>query len=467
MLEPGRVQGRVVDLGVNVDTGVLEGFLSMSRAEQSAVLRSNGLTDPGGSLADPDVADYILGQWLAASDIDDATGALLQLQSGLMPSGEAVALLRDMEPGDMPVSAAAISDTESALPELGHAAATERARAQTVAMNLRGYLADQLPYFSYVRVMTWPTPHLRVGNAGPSSEVATVLGDRGMVGGVGFEIVETKYTRDELDELVDEVSTQLRPEFADGDIQVSASRFTDEIVITPSSAAVAEQLRNMRQVSANSEISIAPVEAPAKPESIIGGWPTTVEGGAEKCTFAFTVVVQGESMLTSAGHCFQAEDPDQYYGFIPLDVEDEELAGNVDGALLDFDNAYNYQVDNKIHRYEGLSDQTITGRTAHTGLDVDDLLCHQGRVTGASCAAIFSINDYDPSWVPGTSDGFIKLTGENAESQPGDSGGPWTFGNTAAGIHAGGNGVSPPNGVVIMTTIDRAESGLGFTVLTK
>lgn len=62
---------------------------------------------------------------------------------------------------------------------------------------------------------------------------------------------------------------------------------------------------------------------------------------------------------------------------------------------------------------------------------VDQGVCHYGRKSGYKCGYIESKN-YQPNFA-GHNATFIEV--RSADTQNGDSGGPWFLGNSAYGIH--------------------------------
>ena len=110
----------------------------------------------------------------------------------------------------------------------------------------------------------------------------------------------------------------------------------------------------------------------------------------------------------------------------------------------------------------------ITSRTPWSQQDYNDVVCHQGNVSGHSCGYITSLFT-KPYWVPG-SDFFVMAEAPTLNDQPGDSGGPWFYGNSAYGIHTGGGkayGTWSNWGWGVYGAIDFAEQDMGFTVMTK
>lgn len=120
-------------------------FFALTRAEQSQVLAAAGLRDPGGSLADRDVQQYLLGQWYASGGrrVEAAKRILL---SDLAPLSEASAALRALDLTDFAPSEAEISDTQIAT-GLERDEAAYRAGWQNMARHARPLLARLDPEY--------------------------------------------------------------------------------------------------------------------------------------------------------------------------------------------------------------------------------------------------------------------------------------------------------------------------------
>jgi hypothetical protein len=150
------------------------------------------------------------------------------------------------------------------------------------------------------------------------------------------------------------------------------------------------------------------------------------------CTLGFSVYFGGNTSnrrVVTAGHCPNSQ---SYNGQALTYMNDGIWSGNYDAQTHTLSGA---TYANKVVDGDG-TPRTITSRSL-TGQNVGAGVCKYGKVTGYDCGII--VSDHDPGCSASPGGAYRKVdsdpngTGVDM-AEPGDSGGPWFFGNTAWGI---------------------------------
>ncbi|MCP4306369.1 MAG: hypothetical protein GY788_16195 [bacterium] len=451
-----RTSQRLESLGVDVDSDAVDDFLKLDRATQSQILENAGLDDPGGSLSDPRVADYLVGQFMRQERGADLKAIDLEIRSGLLPAADAIALAQTSSPEAPLVSDLEVADLRRGLPSSDDRQAARLARLQAVVQYLRPYLPSLVPDVAVVKQRI-EDERIVVATSGSPADVIKALGGTAEFMGIPVEIVTTSRTPDQLASIEGSISRQLRSDHPHLDFSTRIDPLDSLVRLTPLSEEATEVLETNEKLAPyvqSGEVVVEPQEAPLEPGAIQGGWGATPAG----CTWGFTVGVSGNPGLVMAAHC----DRNYSYGWIPTTFAGAQQSGAVDAELRDVDNYWNGSFENEV-RYDGGSVRDITSRRTWLNLDEDDWVCHEGANTGYSCGQITTKHEHELWWVTNSA-AFVRIEGPLVNCQPGDSGGPWFYGNTAYGIYSGQNG---SGSVCVFGAIDFAETAVGFTVLTK
>ncbi|HEU4325948.1 MAG TPA: S1 family peptidase [Roseiflexaceae bacterium] len=182
------------------------------------------------------------------------------------------------------------------------------------------------------------------------------------------------------------------------------------------------------------EATVVEVATLMRPQAdLYGGLGLTVGGAANNCTAGFAVRDgAGNRYITTAAHCGNSV----AYGGTGLGLKGEVYGGALD---LQWHLPGTHTPRNQITTGGG-SVRAITGSRSRNGQTVGEVVCKHGVASGYTCGTIRQ-KDYIPSYVPGASANFIRVESSSAPiSLAGDSGAPWFSGNTAYGIHSGGDG---------------------------
>jgi hypothetical protein len=479
----GSVTDALKSIGLNVDQiADITKFLSLDReAQHKLLVEDEQLDDPGGPLSDSYVGDYILGQYMLKHGIAPAKAIHLQLLTGKADPNRALELIRSLAPTDIIVTDDEINQQILAKNELKKTpeVAKLRAQLQKLAMMLRPYLGRLLPDLGSLWIEDAKAgPHLVLSLPPAASPiVADVLGkDKAIVlAGVTVEVrynvrVGKKKLEDEMRgvrALLDEKGIPAT---------VAADPTSAVTYITPldeRGRGDADAIAALAGQKARKEVVIKGPKQIGS-QSFVGGHIIDQQG----CTWGFSVMVGNVPGTTTAAHCVPASGvlpPYYYYGTFGMGRTASLKQGKVDAARHTSDPAVNNQYDNFIDRGSaagGLLE--ITAKNTWGNTSIGDVACHVGVGSGGglpaqSCGWV-TYDNVSPSWVTNSLE-FIQVESPSLKQWPGDSGGPWFYGNTAFGIHSGGyNNLNPNNsnwGLGIYGSIDYAEQNTGFLVMVK
>jgi hypothetical protein len=204
------------------------------------------------------------------------------------------------------------------------------------------------------------------------------------------------------------------------------------------------------------QIKINVVNGLSKPELDIYGGRALV--GLYNCTSGFAVMdYTGCKGNTTAGH---ADDFLLFYTF-PLPWQNELRTGSYD---VEWHTCPGLTVVNKFQYWENGSTLDVTATQTRSFQLIGETVSKYGNSTHYT-AGIISAKDAYVS-VPNCLPTWIKIYnafGYSDLSAPGDSGGPWFRGNTAYGIHQGGD---PDNNYAYYMAVNYI-TGLGVSVMTS
>ncbi len=453
--DPLQVSQRLESLEVELDSAAVDDFLQLDRAQQSQILRDAGLDDPGGSLTDPRVASYLVGQFTRQERGAGPKAIDLEIRSGLLPAADAIALAQASGPEVPLVSALEVSDLRRGLPSVNAREAARLARLQAVVHYLRPYLPSLVPEVSVVQQQV-EDERIVVATSGPAEDVIKALGGTAKFMGIPVEVVTTLRSPDQLTAIEASISRNTKSNSPQLNFSTRIDPLNSVVRVIPRSAEAVEALEADELLASyveSGEATLESEEEPFESGAIQGGWATT----PDDCTWGFTVGVSGHGGLVTAAHCPNTLS----YGWIPTTVTSSDRHDSVDAQLHDVDNAWDGSFENEVN-YGGRV-REITSRTTWGNMDKNDWVCHEGRETGYTCGQITTKYEDNLPQVPDSSL-FVRVEGPLIDCDHTDSGGPWFYGNVAWGIHHGhrANGTQ-----CVFGAINFAESEVGFTVLTK
>lgn len=177
------------------------------------------------------------------------------------------------------------------------------------------------------------------------------------------------------------------------------------------------------------------------------------------CTTGFTVLadkgINSELGISTAGHC-TCSDPNTCTETWPITVSSVLLPYEARWYGGSYDLVWHDKAtfDPKYEMFDGTINRAILGIQSRSNMMINDPICKYGRTTLFDCGTIVS-KTYN-----GTD---IRVTGSQEMSEPGDSGGPFMFGNIAYGIARGD--IEPGNDGYFMAANYYEESGLDICLL--
>lgn len=452
-----RVMRRLDALGIDVAQDDLNEFLSLDREEQSQVLRAQGIDDPGGPLTNPQVVEYILGQVMESGSPNDLVALDLQIRSGFLDPVEAISRAQAASPSAPIISDVQLGDVRAAVPSADEAGVRSLARLQAAVHYLRPYLPEIVSEVSFVRQQVDGDPRIVIGTSGDQSAVIEALGGQPLFMGFAVEVVVLERTKDQLDSIEGAVDRQMLAEVERSEFDSRVDLRASHVLVTPRSDRARELLVTggvLSDLIAGGEVVVGPQDSPLSPGQIRGGWETN----PAVCTWGFTLGFEGHGQLATAAHCQNGLS----YGWIPTTFEQAQQSGRVDAQRHDVDNAWDGDFENEIQYNNGYF-REITSRTTWAAIDVDDWVCHEGMVGGYNCGQVTDTT-FDDLWWVTNPERFIVVEGIGVHCEPGDSGGPWFYGNVAYGIYSGQN---EDGHFCVWGAIDYAETGIGAVVRTK
>ncbi|MEO8262112.1 MAG: S1 family peptidase [Pseudolysinimonas sp.] len=152
--------------------------------------------------------------------------------------------------------------------------------------------------------------------------------------------------------------------------------------------------------------------------AIVGGNPLL------DCTAGFTVTSVSSTGVSTAAHCDNGV-PQTYYGGSYATFGAASAASNGDLQWHKFVGAV--AVTNKF-RYTSAGGERFV--TSATNPVAGSAICYWGKTSGNHCGTVQTANLCDSSWCR-------LFSATPSTLQPGDSGGPWYYGNVGKGISHG------------------------------
>lgn len=453
-----RLKSEIARLYPDLDPVAVDSFLREPSGTRSAMLAEAGLDDPGGSLANRAVQEYLSGQWLQ-NDGDSVRGAMMIARSSVAPVGAAEDAIASLVLDDFVPTSLEIDQTVLAT-GLASGDARRRAQLQLYATHLRPTLERSIPGYAGLWISADNRSLVLAGSDKPSLDRAvTELSLEGVA------TRQTAWSREQLAEFADSVTSALRGMANNWSVAVNPLTESIEVSIDPKDDDVESQLDNSSEVR---DVRAAGVEVQIIRERAVRP-ALAMQGGrnATSCTWGFSVENSGDPhMIVTAAHCGNTQAQQGVnLAFI------KACQGNIQGCANPESDAQLHQVPNASHTAENevrLSSGAvvdITGVVSWSAMDVNDNVCHQGMTTGYSCGIITNKN-VSQSLTPGSNQ-FVTVKGSNLRSQGGDSGGPFIWGNNAYGLLSTSNVAQPPNNLANFGAISFAETNLVVSVKIK
>lgn len=182
------------------------------------------------------------------------------------------------------------------------------------------------------------------------------------------------------------------------------------------------------------------------------------DDGFRECTSGWAVSGPNGNGIVTAAHCTGLNELEHSYSTVDVDMTwRSQERGNGDAE-------YHTTTHTEVAEYFA----TNTAIRDVTGIKLTFLMlpgqsvCEYGRSSGTrTCAHTVIANNVTATFTDGvTVNNLVRVTGDN--SIGGDSGGPWSWGTVAWGVHSGSNGTTS-----LFTPIQRVQSELNVTILTQ
>lgn len=200
-----------------------------------------------------------------------------------------------------------------------------------------------------------------------------------------------------------------------------------------------DQARLSREAAAAAQKRELPVtwgDPPPVPANY-GGKNVSAANGA--CTGGFSVVKNGDRRMSTAGHCSNnlIGASITYGGSSGFSVKTRSYSRSNDNLTFDRSGA---SWTAKVKFYGSGITRPIKKRRTRSQMDVGDPVAKYGRTTSYTFGYIRSKNACSPAGcLPGGGGEFIRVEKESETwmCKPGDSGGPFMYGQTAYGLTSG------------------------------
>lgn len=273
---------------------------------------------------------------------------------------------------------------------------------------------------------------LRASSA-PSLNSEILRGSRSIAPHVVIQ--DVVHSAADLDQAAREILTALRIGEVKADVEIDIPnnlvRVTAPSASFPALASVAKAANPLVKV----ELAQGNLIQPLAP--IYGG----ISLG--NCTSGFSLISPaGARVVSTAGHCHIGT---QFYQGLQLPWIDYRLRGSWDIGWL---SPRTFTPTNQI--WNGSAYWSITSIRAAANQLIGDLVCKQGRVTGAQCGTIRAKN-LAPNYVVNANPDFIAVGSATMQGHTGDSGGPVWNGPVALGMISGSRAVGSEVQVVYMS----------------
>ncbi|MCF6289099.1 MAG: S1 family peptidase [Proteobacteria bacterium] len=187
-----------------------------------------------------------------------------------------------------------------------------------------------------------------------------------------------------------------------------------------------------------------------------GEWLT--RGGLQSCTSGWAVSGPNGNGIITAAHCSGLDGLDHHFTTADPDMtwrSQERGSGDVEYHTTTHTESAEYWASENALR-------DVTGIRWTIFMLTGQSVCEYGRSSNTrTCNHNVISNNVTATFTDGvTVSNLVRVTGDNSIN--GDSGGPWSWGTTAWGVHSGSNGSTS-----LFTPVQRAQSELNVTILTQ
>ncbi len=184
------------------------------------------------------------------------------------------------------------------------------------------------------------------------------------------------------------------------------------------------------------------------------------DDGARECTSGWAVSGPNGNGIVTAAHCTGLNELEHSYSTVDVDMTwRSQERGNGDAE---------YHTTSHTEVAEYFANESEQDIRDVTGIKLTFLMlpgqsvCEYGRSSNTrTCNHTVISNNVTATFTDGvTVSNLVRVTGDN--SIGGDSGGPWSWGTIAWGVHSGSNGTTS-----LFTPVQRVQSELNVTILTQ
>lgn len=236
------------------------------------------------------------------------------------------------------------------------------------------------------------------------------------------QVKRVRHSMAKLRKTQDRLASQIQKHGLDADLEIDVEHNRVNVLAT---SAVAAERSLASEPDPRDDYVVTGIMRTARPVATIGGGEFL-----STCTSGFSVRLGSTSTLgiTTAGHCSNTQSLQSNGTVLPY--QSGYTTGSYD---IQWHTTPGYTPVN--HVWIGDQYRTITGYRSGSAQTPGSYVCKFGQTTGYTCTSVVS-NTYRPnvSQITSPAATYVRAGEPNLNSaQPGDSGGPAIFGNTAYG----------------------------------
>lgn len=248
----------------------------------------------------------------------------------------------------------------------------------------------------------------------------------------GIDILTVSHSEYQLEEVQSQVNRHLDELEIDSDSWIDIRTGTIQVDVTAGDMGRASSLSGLHSLDDEllDVVQVNSVEGLSEDaRAIYAGLYTT------SCTAGFNVrsTSSGVRRATTAGHCGNS----QAFGGASSSFVDQWYSGSRDFQIHSLSSSHTLTAQ----IYDGASLRAVTSTRTRSATIVGETLCKYGKTAGYDCGVV-STKTFNPSYVPNGNAHFIRVNAVAPKKivEPGDSGGPFFFGNRAYGYISGHGG---------------------------
>jgi hypothetical protein len=184
------------------------------------------------------------------------------------------------------------------------------------------------------------------------------------------------------------------------------------------------------------------------------------DDGFRECTSGWAVSGPNGNGIVTAAHCTGLNELEHSYSTADVDMTwRSQERGNGDA---EYHTTSHTEVAEYFARATEADIRDVTGIKLTFLMLPGQSVCEYGRSSNTrTCNHTVISNNVTATFTDGvTVSNLVRVTGDN--SIGGDSGGPWSWGTIAWGVHSGSNGTTS-----LFTPVQRVQSELNVTILTQ